>query len=125
MNQPLSSRSLAQIVNSNHRAASVFEKYHLDFCCKGKRSLAEACLEQRVELSHVEGELGYVFSKAATSGLGNKIRDKKSIKLVHRLKFCLSSFAHLFHKYFSNVSVVFSASGHELAASILHLTAIL
>ena len=69
MNQPLSSRSLAQIVNSNHRAASVFEKYHLDFCCKGNRSLAQACLEQRVELSHVEGELGYVFSKAVTGGI--------------------------------------------------------
>ncbi|MGH2553251.1 MAG: DUF542 domain-containing protein, partial [Chitinophagaceae bacterium] len=30
-------KSLAQIVNHDHRAASVFEKYQLDFCCKGKR----------------------------------------------------------------------------------------
>ena len=69
MNQSLSSQSLAQIVNSNHRAASVFEKYHLDFCCKGKRSLAQACFEQHVELSQVAGELGYIFSKAATGSL--------------------------------------------------------
>ena len=59
------SLTLAQIVNSNHKAASIFEKYHLDFCCKGKRSLEQACLEQQIELSEVMGELGYIFSKAA------------------------------------------------------------
>jgi hypothetical protein len=31
MNESISSLSLAQIVNSNHQAASVFEKYHLGF----------------------------------------------------------------------------------------------
>jgi regulator of cell morphogenesis and NO signaling len=56
-------------VNGDHRAASVFEKYHLDFCCKGKRSLAQACLEQQVELSQVTGELGYIFSKAITGSI--------------------------------------------------------
>src|SRR5215204_7025234 len=69
MNRTLSSLSLAQIVNSNHKAASVFEKYHLDFCCKGKRSLEQACLEQHIELSQVAGELGYIFSKAVTGSI--------------------------------------------------------
>ena len=69
MNQSLSSQSLAQIVNSNHRAASVFEKYHLDFCCKGKRSLEQACVEQQVELSQVAGELGYILAKAITGSI--------------------------------------------------------
>lgn len=41
----LMTKTLAQIVNEDHRAASVFEKYHLDFCCKGKRSLEQACAE--------------------------------------------------------------------------------
>ncbi len=41
----LKTKTLAQIVNEDHRAASVFEKYHLDFCCKGKRSLQQACAE--------------------------------------------------------------------------------
>jgi regulator of cell morphogenesis and NO signaling len=61
MNKPLSSLSLAQIVNSNHKAASVFEKYHLDFCCKGKRSLEQACIEQQLTVSQVTGELEDVF----------------------------------------------------------------
>lgn len=41
----LMTKTLAQIVKEDHRAASVFEKYHLDFCCKGKRSLQQACAE--------------------------------------------------------------------------------
>ena len=63
MNGSLSSLSLAQIVNSNHRAASVFEKYHLDFCCKGKRSLEQACSEQQLAISEVTADLKNIFTK--------------------------------------------------------------
>jgi regulator of cell morphogenesis and NO signaling len=62
MNESISSLSLAQLVNSNHQAASVFEKYHLDFCCKGKRSLEQACLEQQLPVSQVTEELEKVFA---------------------------------------------------------------
>jgi regulator of cell morphogenesis and NO signaling len=50
-------KSLAQIVNNNHRAATVFEKYHLDFCCKGKRSLQQACAESELKVEDVLSEL--------------------------------------------------------------------
>jgi regulator of cell morphogenesis and NO signaling len=63
MNESLSSLSLAQIVNSNHQAASVFEKYHLDFCCKGKRSLEQACIEQQLSVSEVTDDLENIFTK--------------------------------------------------------------
>lgn len=53
----LMNKSLAQIVNSNHRAAAVFEKYHLDFCCKGKRSLQQACTESAVPVETILTEL--------------------------------------------------------------------
>jgi regulator of cell morphogenesis and NO signaling len=69
MSQQLSSLTLAQIVNRNHEAAAVFEKYHLDFCCKGKRSLEQACFDQQIELSKVAGELGYIFSKEITGDI--------------------------------------------------------
>ena len=67
MNTSLSSLSLAQIVNSNHKAASVFEKYHLDFCCKGKRSLEQACTEQELAVSLVTQELDTIFSNENNS----------------------------------------------------------
>ncbi len=50
-------KSLAQIVNNNHRAASVFEKYHLDFCCKGKRTLQQACMEKDLSIEDVVADL--------------------------------------------------------------------
>ena len=53
----LMTKSLAQIVNNDHRAASVFEKYDLDFCCKGKRSLQEACNEKQLPVMEIATEL--------------------------------------------------------------------
>jgi regulator of cell morphogenesis and NO signaling len=41
-------KTLAQIVKENYQTASVFEKYNLDFCCKGKRSLKQACDENNL-----------------------------------------------------------------------------
>lgn len=56
MNQLLS-QTLAQIVTADHRTASVFQKYHLDFCCKGKRSLQTACEEQHISADELLNEL--------------------------------------------------------------------
>ncbi len=56
----LMNKSLAQIVTSNHRAAAVFEKYHLDFCCRGKRSLEQACTEDNLKVEEVVAELSQV-----------------------------------------------------------------
>lgn len=58
----LTTRTLAQIVNSDHRAASIFEKYHLDFCCKGKRTLQLACEEQQLPLHDISQELEGIFA---------------------------------------------------------------
>ncbi len=41
----LASKTLAQIVTNNYKAASIFEKHHLDFCCKGKEKLNQAVLK--------------------------------------------------------------------------------
>ena len=53
----LKSKSLAQIVNENHKTAYVFEKYHLDFCCKGKRLLQQACDEIKLPVDQMIFEL--------------------------------------------------------------------
>jgi len=53
----LMTKSLAQIVSSNHRAATVFEKYHLDFCCNGKRTLKQACAEGDLKIEEVLTDL--------------------------------------------------------------------
>ena len=53
----LMQKSLAEIVKEDHRAATVFEKYHLDFCCKGKRTLADACTEKGISIEAISEEL--------------------------------------------------------------------
>jgi regulator of cell morphogenesis and NO signaling len=49
----LASKSLAEIVNNNHRAAGIFEKHLLDFCCNGKRTLQEACTANNLPIHDI------------------------------------------------------------------------
>lgn len=63
----LYSKSLAQIVNDNHKTAYVFEKYHLDFCCKGKRLLKQACDEIKVPVEQVVADLENVTGDSKVS----------------------------------------------------------
>ena len=57
MKNELQSKTLAQIVNANHQAANVFEKYELDFCCRGKRTLQQACTEKELKIDEVISDL--------------------------------------------------------------------
>lgn len=50
-------QTLAGIVTGNHRTAPILEKYSLDFCCKGKRTLEEACKEKGLSTVHIAREL--------------------------------------------------------------------
>jgi len=53
----IAEQTLATIVTNNHFTVPVLEKYHLDFCCKGKRTLAEACAEKGLSIEAISGEL--------------------------------------------------------------------
>ena len=50
-------KTLAELVSENHKAAPVFEKYQLDYCCKGKRSLEQACLEMKLIPQEIRKEI--------------------------------------------------------------------
>jgi regulator of cell morphogenesis and NO signaling len=62
MKNELSSKTLAQIVDENHKAAAILEKYALDFCCKGKRSLQAACEERDLPTETIAEELGLALN---------------------------------------------------------------
>ncbi len=54
--------TIREIVGNNHRAAAVFEKHSIDFCCGGDRTLDSACAQKGVdpalmirELQEVQG----------------------------------------------------------------------
>ena len=52
-----STTPIGDIVANDFRTASVFKNNNIDFCCGGKKSLADACLERGVDQDKVELEL--------------------------------------------------------------------
>lgn len=49
--------TLGQIAAKDLRKAEVFKKYGLDFCCGGKKTVKEACLEKGLDITKIEQEL--------------------------------------------------------------------
>jgi regulator of cell morphogenesis and NO signaling len=49
--------TIREIVRNDHRAAAVFEKYAIDFCCGGNRSLDAACAQKGVDPAMIRREL--------------------------------------------------------------------
>lgn len=45
--------TLSEIVTNNYKAAAIFEKYDLDFCCHGKKSILNACEEKGINAEEV------------------------------------------------------------------------
>jgi len=50
-------QTLASIALSHHEYIPVLERYSLDFCCRGKKTLQEACIEKNLPLHTVVNEM--------------------------------------------------------------------
>lgn len=83
------------ILTSNIKAAHVFEKYGIDFCCKGNRSLGEACAEKNVSVDTILSELNSVKEneKESTSEMRFENWD---------LKFLIDYIVNNHHSYVRN-----------------------
>lgn len=55
--QNIEQQTLAGIALSNHEFIPVLEKYSLDFCCRGKKTLEEACTEKNLPLNSIVNEM--------------------------------------------------------------------
>ena len=49
----ISTATLKQIVTDDFRTAAVFEKYSLDFCCRGGHTIEQACIEKNISKDSV------------------------------------------------------------------------
>jgi regulator of cell morphogenesis and NO signaling len=58
-------KTLGQIVAGNYKAASVFDRYELDFCCGGKKTLEEACQRKQLSLEEIENDLTRVLADSS------------------------------------------------------------
>jgi len=50
-------QKISDIVSSNLKAADIFEKYNIDFCCGGHITIDEACREQGLDRDKIVAEL--------------------------------------------------------------------
>ena len=46
----LADKTIGEIVAENYRTAAVFQKYNIDFCCKGNRLLSDVCAEKGIDM---------------------------------------------------------------------------
>lgn len=53
----LTQQTIGEIVARDYRAAGVFKKFGLDFCCGGKQTVFEACEKKGVDLQKLNKEL--------------------------------------------------------------------
>ncbi len=67
----IANQTLAEIVTENIRSAIVFEEFGLDFCCKGKRTLSEACAEKNVKVENVVNSLSELNSNDPSQNIND------------------------------------------------------
>lgn len=59
---------IGELVAQNYKAASIFKKYKIDFCCNGNRSISEACERKNINPETLLKELQEVLhEKSETS----------------------------------------------------------
>lgn len=59
--------TVAEMVASDYRKAKVFSQFGIDFCCGGKKNIAEVCLDKGIDLSTLEQALMQVSAQPAGS----------------------------------------------------------
>lgn len=65
INTDLKNKTVAELVASDFRTANVFKKHGIDFCCGGKRTLAEVCEKNQVDLDSLQDDLQTIGSSPA------------------------------------------------------------
>lgn len=63
---------VGQIVAENYKAASIFKKYNIDFCCNGNRTIADACTEKQIDEDRLIDEVAEVINKKETGDIDVK-----------------------------------------------------
>jgi regulator of cell morphogenesis and NO signaling len=56
-NEQITTMTIKDIVTDNFQTAAVFEKYSLDFCCRGGKTINEACTEKGIAADTVISDL--------------------------------------------------------------------
>ncbi len=53
----LEQSTIGEYVAKDFRTAAIFSKYGIDFCCKGNRTIEEACEKKNLDFAQIENEI--------------------------------------------------------------------
>jgi len=99
-------KTLAEIVTDNIRSAIIFEEAGLDFCCKGKRSLKDACAEKNVDVQKIVNEL------ASLSNMGSGTQNVNDWQLDFLVDYIINNH----HQYVRRMIPVISLHADKVAS---------
>lgn len=71
-NNGFENMTLKEIVTNNFKTAAIFEKYGLDFCCRGNKLITEACKESGVNPELLTEELSKLKERDVKDDLFNE-----------------------------------------------------
>ena len=63
---------IGELVAKDYRAASVFKKYGIDFCCQGNRTINDACTEKKLDVVMVLNDLNAIGNTSNSAGIDFK-----------------------------------------------------
>ena len=55
-------QNIGELVAKDYRAASIFKKYGIDFCCQGNRSISDACIEKKMDVDNIINDLNNIVA---------------------------------------------------------------
>ncbi|RPI73161.1 MAG: iron-sulfur cluster repair di-iron protein [Ignavibacteriales bacterium] len=105
LNKDLSDFTLSEIVKENFRTAAIFEKYNLDFCCNGKRTLTNACSEKGINPDNIITEINEI----------NSLTQSEIKPDEWKLDFLIDYIINNHHCYVSRMLPVISAHTQKVA----------
>jgi len=56
-------KTIGSYVTENYRTAAIFNKYDIDFCCRGNRSIDEVCAQQTIDKDKLTTELAEILTE--------------------------------------------------------------
>jgi regulator of cell morphogenesis and NO signaling len=106
LSQNVETQTIGDLVAKDYRAAEVFEKYGIDFCCGGKVALATACAEKGIDMALLLRDL----DKAASQPI-----ERSQNYAAWELPFLADYIVNTHHAYLKENTASIAAYAHKIA----------
>jgi regulator of cell morphogenesis and NO signaling len=120
MTETFESRTVGEIVAEDWRAASVFDRFGVDFCCGGRRTVAEACRSAGIDPKAIEDAVASLPLDAASEDAARWTVERLVDHIVLTHHAYIRSALPLIATYLTKLVQVHGARHPELAVIAKH-----